>query len=75
MESATIRTPPSLVKAVFCFPSERNIPKGPEYEKYQHYIDAQGEVLPNSHRSNDKNSSRKKLRRTKLTVNIKLGVQ
>ena len=31
MESATILTP----QAVFCFPSELNIPEGPEYEKIQ----------------------------------------
>ena len=27
-------------------PSEPNISEGPEYEKYQHYIDVRGEVLP-----------------------------
>ena len=34
MESGTILTPlaPAL-KAVFCFPSDPNIPEGPEYEK------------------------------------------
>ena len=49
MESATILTPPSTGlsgKAVFCFPSEPNIPEESEYEKYQHYIDVQGDVLP-----------------------------
>ena len=50
MESATILMAP---KAVFGFPSEPNIPEGPEYEKYQHCIDAQGEVLPTLHRNND----------------------
>ena len=33
-------------------PSETNMPEGPEYEKYQHYIDAQGEALPNPNRNN-----------------------
>ena len=33
MESATILTPLAPAYAVFCFPSEPNIPKGPEYEK------------------------------------------
>ena len=33
MESATIFTPLALALAVFCFPSEPNIPEGPEYEK------------------------------------------
>ena len=32
MESATILTPLARAKAVFCFPSEPNIPEGPEYE-------------------------------------------
>ena len=50
MESATILTH----QAVFCFQSETNIHEGPEYEiKYQHYINAQGEVLPTPHRNND----------------------
>ena len=40
---------------VFCLPSEPNIPEGPEYKKYQHYVDAQGEVLPTPHRNNDRN--------------------
>ena len=37
---------PSTSLEVFCFPSEPNIPEGPEYAKYQHYINVQGEVLP-----------------------------
>ena len=32
--------------ATFCFLSETNIPEGPEYEKYQHYIDVRRKVLP-----------------------------
>ena len=31
--------------------SEPNIHEGPEYEKYQHYIDARGEVLPTPQRN------------------------
>ena len=47
MESATILTPLAPAIVVLCFPSEPNIPEGPEYEKkYQHNIDARGEVLP-----------------------------
>ena len=45
MESATILTPLAPVLVVFCFPSETNIPEGPEYEKYQHYINVRGEFL------------------------------
>ena len=33
MESATIITPLAPAYAIFCFPSEPNIPEGPEYEK------------------------------------------
>ena len=46
MESATLLTSLASALAVFCFPSEPNIPKGPEYIKNQRYIDARGEVLP-----------------------------
>ena len=46
MESATLLMSPAPALAVFCFPSEPNIPEGPEYKKNQHYIDARGEVLP-----------------------------
>ena len=33
MESATIIMPLAPVSAVFCFPSEANIPERPEYKK------------------------------------------
>ena len=33
MESATVFTPPSTALSGFYFPSEPNIPEGPEYEK------------------------------------------
>ena len=33
MESATILMPLAPAYVVFCFPSEPNIPEGPEYEK------------------------------------------
>ena len=33
MESATVLKPHSTGLMVFCFPSEPNIPEGPEYEK------------------------------------------
>ena len=33
-----------IPQSVFCSPSEPNIPEGPEYEKYQHYIDAWGYI-------------------------------
>ena len=33
MERSTILTPPSTGLSEFCFPSEPNIPEGPEYEK------------------------------------------
>ena len=49
MESAAILTPLALAKAAFCFPSEPNIPKGPEYEICKHYIDVRREVLLTSH--------------------------
>ena len=45
--------PPVPAQAVFCFPSEPIIPEGPDYEKYQHYIDVRGDVLPTPHRNND----------------------
>ena len=51
MESATIHKSLSTGSSAFCFPSEHKIPEGPEYEKYQHYIDARGEVLPTPHRN------------------------
>ena len=38
--------PPSTDLRVFCFPSDSNISEGPEYEKYYHYINVWGEVLP-----------------------------
>ena len=28
------------------YPSEPYVPEGPEYEKYQHYLDVLGEILP-----------------------------
>ena len=31
--------PLAPAEAVFCFPPEPDITEGPEYEKYQHYID------------------------------------
>ena len=34
---------------MFCFQPESNIPEGQDYEKYQHYTDEQGEVLPTQH--------------------------
>ena len=49
MESATTLTPPST--GLICFSSEPNIPEGPEYGKYQHYIDVRGEALPTPHNS------------------------
>ena len=55
MESETILTPASPSLAVFLFPSEPNIPEGQKYEKkYQHFIDAWEEVLPNPRRNNDR---------------------
>ena len=33
-------------QAEFFFQSEPNTPEGPEYEKYPHYIDVRGDVLP-----------------------------
>ena len=62
MESATILTPPSTSLSGFLLPQNPNIPgisgsslfaKGTEYEKYQHYINVRGEVLPTPHRNND----------------------
>ena len=54
MESAINLKPPSTSlsdNTLFWFASEPNIPEGPENEKYQHYINAQGaEVLPTPHR-------------------------
>ena len=46
MESVTMLRPLAPDYLVFCFLSEPNIPKGPEYEKYQHYIVARGEFVP-----------------------------
>ena len=46
MESATILTPLESAYAVFCFPSEANIPQDQNMKKYQHYMDVQGEVFP-----------------------------
>ena len=47
MGSVTLPTSLASALVVFCFPSEPNIPEGPEYIlKNQHYIDARGEVLP-----------------------------
>ena len=34
----------NTVQAVFCFLLEFSIPGGPEYTKYQHYMDVQGTV-------------------------------
>ena len=51
MEKVTILMPLAPTKVVF--PSEPNIPERPDYEKYQHYIDARGEVLPTSLSYND----------------------
>ena len=45
--------PQAPASAVICFLSEPNIPEGPEHEKYQHYIDTWGEILPAPHRNND----------------------
>ena len=50
MESATILTSHGTGLSSILL---SNFPEGPEYEKYQHYIDARGEVLPISHRDND----------------------
>ena len=52
MECATTSTPTAptvLAQAVFYFPSEHNIPERPEYGKYKHYIDVQGDVLTTPH--------------------------
>ena len=48
MKNVTFFTPLAPALAVFCFPSEFNIPEGPEYEKYQHFIDAWGDFFTNS---------------------------
>ena len=53
MESATILMSPSTGLSSTLLSSEPYIPEGPEYEKYQHYIDVRGEVLPTQHRNND----------------------
>ena len=45
--------PLALAKTLFCCLLEANIPEGPEYKKYQHYTDAQGEVQPTPHRNNN----------------------
>ena len=39
-------TPPAPAQAVFHFPSKPYFPHKSEYEKYQHYIEVRGEVLP-----------------------------
>ena len=43
MESATILTLLAPALAVFCFPSEPNIPAGPEYEKNINTLSLHGE--------------------------------
>ena len=53
MESATILTPFSTGLSDTCT-SEPNIPKDQNMKKYQHYIAARGEVLPNPHKNNDR---------------------
>ena len=43
MEDATILTPLAPAIVVLCFPSEPNIPEGPEYEKNINTISMHGE--------------------------------
>ena len=43
MESATILMPLAPAYAVFCFPSEPNIPERPEYEKNINTLSMYGE--------------------------------
>ena len=50
MESATILTPPRYSAA---FRQNPSFPEDKNMKKYQHYIDARGEVLPTPHRNND----------------------
>ena len=45
MESATILTPPNTDLYGICFPSEPNIPEGPEYEKNINTIHVREENL------------------------------
>ena len=53
MESATILMHPSTALAVFCFPSEPNIPEGPEYEKISTLYQCTGRSLTNSIHTHD----------------------
>ena len=55
MENATFLVSLAPASAVFCFPSEPNIPEGPGYEKIStlHVYHARGEVLPTPHRNID----------------------
>ena len=41
MVSTTILTSPSTGLSGILFSPEPNIPEGPEYKKYQHYIDVE----------------------------------
>ena len=43
MESVTILTPLVPAQLVFCFPSEPNIPEGPEYKKNINTVSMHGE--------------------------------
>ena len=47
MESATILTHLALAKAVFCFPSEPNIPERPEKQVYFSGEKLRGLIVPN----------------------------
>ena len=46
MKSAAILTPPSTSSSSIVLSLKAQYSEGPEYEKYQHYIDARGEILP-----------------------------